>query len=145
MYCRDSDYYCIGSDLLISHCANSLYSLERGDSYGYNYPPCEEPETYSRSQLTSYEEAYSAAQEALRSSPPPTSMKRRYHPRNYDSEGYAPDSTDSTEVGMSVYQVWLIFSVKCINNYYCRNQPSFHVLCSITKINVEKLVKYLMV
>lgn len=85
-----------------------LYFPERGDSYGYEYPPCEEPEAYSRSQPTSYEEAYTAAQEALRASPPTNSMhsrERLYHPRNYDSEGYAPDSTDSTEVGMSVYQV----------------------------------------
>lgn len=102
-----SRYSIQNSVLDIMHCELSLL-LERGDSYGYNYPPCEEPETYSRSQLTSYEEAYSAAQEVLRSSPPPNSMhsrERRYHSRNYDSEGYAPDSTDSTEVGMNVYQV----------------------------------------
>lgn len=32
---------------------------------------------------------------------------RRY-PRSYDSEGYAPDSTDSTEVDMNAYEVYSI-------------------------------------
>ena len=82
-----------------------MFTPERGDSYGYEYTE-ENRESYETSQLASYEEAFSAGQEALRSSQAVSMHARdRRYPRNYDSEGYAPDSADSTEVGMNVYEV----------------------------------------
>lgn len=82
---------------------------ERGDSYGYEYCGEEDSETYSTSQPVSYEEVFTIGQEALRSGQTVSMLARdRRYPRSYDSEGYAPDSTDSTEVGMPVYEVCII-------------------------------------
>jgi hypothetical protein len=88
---------------------------QRGDSYGYEYSGGEEEEeeeeeevtgNYGTGQLSSYEEAYNVGQKVLRSGKAASMHAReRRYPRSYDSEGYAADSTDSTEVDMSVYGV----------------------------------------
>ena len=85
---------------------------ERGDSYGYDYSEGEEEEEEDEverqdvyGQLT-YEEAYNVGQKALRAGKTASMHARdRRYPRSYDSEGYAADSTDSTEVDMNVYGV----------------------------------------
>ncbi|CAI7997402.1 hypothetical protein GBAR_LOCUS2143 [Geodia barretti] len=85
---------------------------QRGDSYGYDYSGGEdEPEDAEgygalTGQLTSYEEAYNVGQKVLLAGQAASMHARdRHYPRSYDSEGYAADSTDSTEVDMSVYGV----------------------------------------
>ena len=97
--------------MLLQIVPNFFITTERGDSYGYEYSG-EDPETYDRSQLVSYEEAFSVGQEALRSGQAVSMHARdRRYPRSYDSEGYVPDSTDSTEVGMNVYEVRKVVSI----------------------------------
>ena len=87
-----------------------LFTLEPEDSYGYEYPPEELDTSYGRSQLASYEEAFSVGQEALRASQASMLARDRRYPRSYDSGGYAPDSTDadSTEARMNLYEVTLL-------------------------------------
>ena len=101
-----------------------FFTPERGDSYGYEYSEGNS-ETYDRNQLTSYAEAFSVGQEALRSGQAVSMHAReRHYPRNYDSEGYAPDSTDSTEVGMNGYdrEVRIMCCYYSTAKFYC-----FHV------------------
>ena len=80
-----------------------------GDTYRYQYSE----ENYERSQPTTYEEAFSLGQEALRSSQASMLSRERRYPRNYELEGYAPDSTDSTDAGMNVYAVSRVNCLVC--------------------------------
>ena len=107
--CSLSQYGC--SSIVRSRNLSSPLT-ERGDSYGYDYSGGEdEPEDAEgygalTGQLTSYEEAYNVGQKVLLAGQAASMHARdRHYPRSYDSEGYAADSTDSTEVDMSVYGV----------------------------------------
>ena len=83
-------------------------SPERGDSYDYSggEDEQEDAEAYGSAAQLTYEEAYNFGQKVLLAGQAaPMHARDRRYPRSYDSEGYAADSTDSTEVDMSVYGV----------------------------------------